>query len=315
VIGHKAADCRSSGNKPSGKQGPKAPPRSENATPATGIPKTPETSGGSSRPCFQGTCIYCKRAGHRESHCFNKLRDQRDAANTAIEHGAPSGDQVKEGSSSQNFGFTVMETCHAVSLFGIWSTSNKDLWIGDTRASCHMTCNPAGMFDCVDINEDIKVGDGYIKATKMGCKPVLVSQPGGVIKSYVINDCKYVPKLWINLFSDTSALWRGWNLSNNGIIMSITKNGDSLVFDQVLPTSSGAITGVLMQPHVIPHAHVGVNVPTQEDVPNAQDTVEPPNHIVEAPPVAAPVPKRPMVTRDVNDLHHMFGHAHFDAIK
>jgi hypothetical protein len=97
--------------------------------------------------------------------------------------------------------------------------------------------------------------------------------------------------------------------------MSITKNGDSLVFDQVLLTSSGAITGVLMQPHVIPHAHVGVDVPTQEDVPNAQDTVETPNPIVEAPPEAAPIPERPMVTRDVNDLHHMFGHAHFDAIK
>jgi hypothetical protein len=43
--------------------------------------------------------------------------------------------------------------------------------------------------------------------------------------------------------------------------------------------------------------------------------VETPNPIVEAPPVAALVPIRPMVTRDVNDLHHMFGHAHFDAIE
>jgi hypothetical protein len=147
----------------------------------------------------------------------------------------------------------------------------------------------------------------------MGCKRIHVGQPGGVIKSYVINDFKYVPKLWINLFSVTSALRRGWSLSNNGTIMSITKNGDFLVFGQVLPTSSGAITGVLMQPHIITHAHVGVDVPNQEDVPNAQDTVETPNPIVEAPTVAAQVPKRPMVTRDVNDLHHMFGHAH--AIK
>jgi gag-polypeptide of LTR copia-type/Zinc knuckle len=314
VIGHKAADCWSSGNKSSGKQGPKAPPRSDSATPATGIPKPPETSGGSLHPRFQGTCNYCKRTGHRESQCFDKLRDQRDAANTAIECCASSTTQVEEGHSSQNFGFTVMETCHAVSLFG--STSNKDLWIADTGASCHMTCNPAGMFNCVDINEDIKVGDGnYIKATKMGCKHVLVSQPGGVIKSYVINDCKYVPKLWINLFSVTSALCRGWNLSNNGIIMSITKNGYSLVFDQVLPTSSGAIAGVLMKSHVIPHAHVSLDVTTQEDVRNSQDTVETPTPIIEAPPVAAMVPERPMITRDVNDLHHMFGHAHFDAIK
>jgi hypothetical protein len=36
---------------------------------------------------------------------------------------------------------------------------------------------------------------------------------------------------------------------------------------------------------------------------------------VEAPPTEAIVPKPLAVMRDVNDLHHMFGHAQFDAIK
>jgi hypothetical protein len=36
----------------------------------------------------------------------------------------------------------------------------NNLWIADTRASCHMTCSPEGMFECVDIDEDIKLGDG-----------------------------------------------------------------------------------------------------------------------------------------------------------
>jgi hypothetical protein len=43
-----------------------------------------------------------------------------------------------------------------------------------------MTCRPEGMFECVDIDEDIKVGDGkYIKATKVGHKQVTVHQPNG----------------------------------------------------------------------------------------------------------------------------------------
>jgi hypothetical protein len=46
--------------------------------------------------------------------------------------------------------------------------------------------------------------------------------------------------------------------------MTIRKDNRTLVFDQVLPTSSGAITGVIMQPDVIPHAHVGVDVPSRE---------------------------------------------------
>jgi hypothetical protein len=119
------------------------------------------------------------------------------------------------------------------------------------------------MYHCFDINEDIKVGDGnYIKATKMGEKHVLIRQPGGVLKGYVIYNCKYVPKLWINLFSITSALRCGWN--NKGYIMSINKYNHTSVFDQVLPTSSGAITGVIMQLNVSPHAHVGVDVRSQE---------------------------------------------------
>jgi hypothetical protein len=46
VIGHKAAVRRSSGSKPPGKQGPKAPPHTENATPATDNPRSADGSGG-----------------------------------------------------------------------------------------------------------------------------------------------------------------------------------------------------------------------------------------------------------------------------
>jgi hypothetical protein len=91
--------------------------------------------------------------------------------------------------------------------------------------------------NCLEIDEEIKVGDGnYIKATKMGEKRVLIKQPGGVLKGYVIYNCKYVPQLWINLFSITSALRRGWNLSNNGIIMSISKNNHK--FEKISPFST-----------------------------------------------------------------------------
>jgi hypothetical protein len=131
-------------------------------------------------------------------------------------------------------GLTVIESCQAIAFLAS-SYANKDLWIAATRVSCHMTCNDIGMCNCIDINEDIKVGDGkYIKqAIKMGSKRVSVLQPNNVIKHFVINDVKYVPKLWVNLFSITSTLCCGWNLSNEGIIMSINKQGELLIFDQV----------------------------------------------------------------------------------
>jgi hypothetical protein len=99
---------------------------------------------------------------------------------------------------TDNFGLTVIESCQAIA-FLTSSYANKDLWIDDTGASCHMTCNDVTMITCIDINEDIKVGYGnFIKAIKMGSKQVSVLQFSDVIKLFVINDVKYVPKLWIN---------------------------------------------------------------------------------------------------------------------
>jgi hypothetical protein len=44
-----------------------------------------------------------------------------------------------------------------------------------------------------------------------------------------------------------------------GIMMSIQKHNESIVFDQVLGTTSGAITGVIKQPVQIPDVNVGVD--------------------------------------------------------
>jgi hypothetical protein len=162
------------------------------------------------------------------------------------------------------------ENCHAFALTSK-ANGNMNLWIADTGASRHMTCSDQGMFNWKDINEDIKVGDGKsIKAKKMGSICVNVSQPGGVAKEFVITECKYVPKLWTNLFSVPSTLRRGWQLSNDGIIMSLTKQGETLVLDQVLNTTSGAITVVIMRPVTYPNLNVGVELKT----PPVQDTVQ-----------------------------------------
>jgi hypothetical protein len=55
------------------------------------------------------------------------------------------------------------------------SLVNKDLWIADSGASCHMTCSDDGMFDCHPVDDQIKIGDGtFINAVKIGNKNVLV---------------------------------------------------------------------------------------------------------------------------------------------
>jgi hypothetical protein len=59
--------------------------------------------------------------------------------------------------------------------------------------------------------------------------------------------------------------------------MSINNHGESLIFDQVLQTTLGAITGVIMRSVTVSNVNVGVDpivsvfptnpVPIQEDVP------------------------------------------------
>jgi hypothetical protein len=81
---------------------------------------------------------------------------------------------------------------------------STDIWLGDTGASTHMTNNDDGMFDCKKINSTIRVGDGKsIKATKIGKKRVAVIQKDGTLHPLVLHDCKFVPDLWVNLFSIT----------------------------------------------------------------------------------------------------------------
>lgn len=56
----------------------------------------------------------------------------------------------------------------------------RNLWIGDSGASTHMTNNDVGMFDCEPTNEPITVGNGQtLVATKIGKLRVRVTQTNG----------------------------------------------------------------------------------------------------------------------------------------
>ena len=175
--------------------------------------------------------------------------------------------------------------------------NSKNMWIGDTGASCHMTCSDQGMYDCVDIDDPIRVGDGkVIKATKMGSKKVWVKQKNGKDFHLTIHNCKYVPDLWVNLLSITSTLASGWQISNKGLIMKISKNKDSLEFDQIYNTDIGAVVGVIMYPDT-KNTNMACPVVVEE-------TMNPdPNKGVK------------VSTVDINVAHKLLGHVSMDSIK
>jgi len=73
----------------------------------------------------------------------------------------------------------------------------------------------------------------------------------------VILEVKYVPGLWINFFSLTKAMQMGSTLSNDGLIITISRKGKTIKFDRIFKTKAGFVGGVEIHPlQPENHAHI-----------------------------------------------------------
>ena len=85
-----------------------------------------------------------------------------------------------------------------------------DIWICDSGASSHYCVSDRGMFDVREINENIRVGNvNLIIAIKIGNLKFKVIQIDGSTFDIILHDVKFIPDLWVNLFSINQALKKG----------------------------------------------------------------------------------------------------------
>jgi gag-polypeptide of LTR copia-type len=92
------------------------------------------------------------------------------------------------------------------SFFAMNKTTNHNLWVGDSGASCHMTNTMDGMINVSNSKSPIQIGTGdAVESTRIGDKRLRILQADGEIKDVVLKNCKYVPQLFTNLFSITKA--------------------------------------------------------------------------------------------------------------
>jgi hypothetical protein len=63
-----------------------------------------------------------------------------------------------------------------------------------------------------------------------------------------LENVKFVPALWINLFSIEKALKNGFNLSNHGEIMELSKGNVTLTFDKAVRKKNGLVPGIKLLP-------------------------------------------------------------------
>ncbi len=145
---------------------------------------------------------------------------------------------------------SVGETA-AMSMSNQSSGLPKDLFLADSGASTFMGNSDDGMYDVIEINDPITIGNGKtMRATKIGKRKMTVHQLDGSTLDVMLPDYKCVPELQMNLFSITKACDDGWKLSNDGVKLILTKDGHTIKFDRVIKTDKGKLCGVEMFPRI-----------------------------------------------------------------
>jgi hypothetical protein len=122
------------------------------------------------------------------------------------------------------------------------------IWIGDSGASCHYCNSEEGLYDHTTILEEITVGNGNkMLAKKVGSLRCMVQQKNGTFV-VVLKDVKFVPEIWVNLFSICKALKHGFNLGNEDVVMKLMKGNTTLYFNRMLKTKDGFLSGIKLPP-------------------------------------------------------------------
>ena len=103
------------------------------------------------------------------------------------------------------------------------------IWIGDTGASCHIVRSLTGMSNLKNGSSSIKVGSGsLLKVEKIGTFKGIVEQKDGTSQTVELKDVHYVPKMFCNLFSITTAMSAGCTVTGgNNEPLTMSKGGKS----------------------------------------------------------------------------------------
>ena len=122
---------------------------------------------------------------------------------------------------------------------------DHDVWIGDSGASSHMTNSLEGMIDLRNIKSYVTFGDSKrLEVTKIGTKQGIVIQKNGTVRNIEIKNVKYVPDMYCNLFSITSAMKQGFTLIGNKNSLTMKKKNYCVNFDRIIKSGQGFLFGI-----------------------------------------------------------------------
>ena len=138
----------------------------------------------------------------------------------------------------------------------------KNIFIGDSAATSHMTNSKMGVYNLVPINGSVMIGNGKsISCTHKGKLDVICKHKDGSIARETW-DIKNVPELNHDLFSFTKAMKDGWQMNRRckegGLMIELFKTtGASMKFDRMIPSGSSWLMGIRVK-RVFDQAHAAM---------------------------------------------------------
>ena len=142
------------------------------------------------------------------------------------------------------------------------SNLGKNIFIGDSAATNHMTSNKMGVNNLIPINGSVMTGNGQsISCTHKGKLDVIYKHKDGSMAKETW-DVKIIPQLNHDLFSFTKAMKEGWKMNGRWkegdlIIQLFKTTRASMKFDRVIPSGSSWLMGFKVQ-RVIDQAHSAI---------------------------------------------------------
>ena len=138
----------------------------------------------------------------------------------------------------------------------------KNIFIGDSAATSHMTSSIMGVYNLVPINGSVMIGNGKsITCTQKGELDVICKHKDGSIARVSLM-CKMVPELNHDLFSFTKTMKDGWQSNGrrkeDDLIIELFKTTRaSMKFDRMIPSGSSWLMRIRVQ-RVFDQAHAAM---------------------------------------------------------
>ena len=129
------------------------------------------------------------------------------------------------------------------------SNQGKNIFIGDSATTSHMTSNKIGVYNLIPINGSVMIGNGQsISCTHKGKLDVICKHRDGSMAKETW-DVKIVPQLNHDLFNFTKDMKEGWQMSGRwreaGLIIELFKTTRaSMKFDRMIPSGSSWLMGL-----------------------------------------------------------------------